>query len=70
MSKFLKFNLVSVNADTKRKAYDVLNKKGGYPLGFIEWYSTWRQYCFNPEADTVFSLECLQDICDFIKEIK
>lgn len=38
-------------------------------LGVIKWYASWRQYCFFPENDTIFSSGCLQDIQDFIKKL-
>lgn len=54
----------------KTKRWSVANKESGYLLGFVEWYSAWRQYCFMPTSLTVFSKGCLNDISDFLKEIK
>ena len=35
-------------------------------LGDVRWYGSWRQYCFYPEANTVFNVGCMKDINDFI----
>jgi hypothetical protein len=38
-------------------------------LGKVKWYATWRQYCFFPEANTVFNRGCMEDIGDFIRQL-
>lgn len=38
-------------------------------LGTVLWYGSWRQYCFVPYANTVFSAGCLADIRDFIGQV-
>ncbi len=35
-------------------------------IGVISWYSPWRQYCFFPENDTVWSAGCLRDVQAFL----
>ena len=45
------------------------NKKSGEVLAGIEWYREWNQICFYPNADTVFSPDCLRDIADFIDSL-
>ena len=67
MAKYITFNRVD---DVNNKpAYDVKNKKGGYPLGFIEWCDEWKQYIFCPEGDMQFSVDCLEDIIEFTKGV-
>lgn len=39
-------------------------------LGVIQWFGRWRQYCFFPEGETVWSKGCLEDINKFIEENK
>ena len=70
MSKYLDFRLAEW--ETKAKVFNVVSKTQGYRLGQIKWYDKWRQYCFFPQRflDTVFSVECLNDICEFIKGIR
>lgn len=54
----------------KTRIYEVCNKQSGAWLGSIRWYGSWRQYCFMPAADTVFSSGCMADIIDFISELR
>jgi len=35
-------------------------------LGTVAWYGPWRQYTFDPEADTTYNMACLQDIARFL----
>lgn len=37
-------------------------------LGTIAWYGNWRQYVFEPEADTLFNDGCLEAIRKALKE--
>lgn len=39
-------------------------------LGEVKWYSFWRQYCFFPDYDMVFSKGCMDDICNFMVELR
>jgi hypothetical protein len=50
----------------KTKVYAVINNASNYVIGYIEWYPAWRQYCFCPKGDTVYSVGCMNDIIDFI----
>jgi hypothetical protein len=38
-------------------------------LGHIKWNGAWRQYCFYPELETIWSSGCLQGITDFLTKI-
>jgi hypothetical protein len=38
-------------------------------LGLIKWNGAWRQYCFFPDLETLWSSGCLQGIIDFLTEI-
>jgi hypothetical protein len=65
---------VDLELETRRRGinpatYEVVavnNKASGDLLGYIRWYSPWRQYCFFPHSDTVYSAGCLNDINNFI----
>jgi len=50
----------------KTKIIWVRSVNHGDILGEIRWYGAWRQYCFYPKADTIWNIECLQDIRVFI----
>lgn len=38
-------------------------------LGVIKWLGSWRQYCFFPETNTLYSNECLKDIKEFLEKL-
>ena len=72
MKKSKEYKYITINyseSDAKKQHYLIFNKKYGDLLGEIGWYSPWRQYCFMPQDDTVFSRCCLNDIIDFINEL-
>jgi hypothetical protein len=48
---------------------DVCTADGEEELGFIKWHAPWRQYIFEPNEDTIFSHDCLQEIVDKIKAL-
>ncbi len=51
----------------KTQAWQVCNKRHGDQLGIIKWHGPWRQYCYFPTVQAVYSVGCLQDINNFIK---
>jgi hypothetical protein len=65
--KYIEFNLVECKPKTK--VYAVRNINNQLILGYIEWYTAWRQYCFLTQNGMVFSKDCLEDICGFIKQL-
>lgn len=56
--------------DRKTKVWDCLNIQSDTLLAIIKWYPSWRQYCFFVEEGTVFSRGCLEDVLDFLKQIR
>lgn len=38
-------------------------------LGAIQWNGAWRQYCFYPETETMWSSGCMKGIITFIDKI-
>jgi len=70
--KFIEFNLVQQLGTLKKPktgVYAVRNIKSQQIIGWIKWYSHWRQYCFFPEPETVYSKGCLKDTINFMEEI-
>lgn len=53
----------------KTSVYAVFNKSHVDLLGYIKWHPPWRQYCFFPEEETVWNMNCLNDVVDFIKQL-
>jgi hypothetical protein len=46
------------------------NNRSGEELGQVKWYQPWRQYCYFPTVQAVYSTGCLNDIRDFIEQLK
>jgi len=52
----------------KTKLIHVNSKSSGNELATIEWYGSWRQYCFMPSNEfcTVWNNTCLTDVISVI----
>ncbi len=61
--------MIKTEEKPKTAVFDVYTKSGDYVLGEIKWFPRWRQYCFFPEDDCVFSKGCMSDINDFIEQL-
>ncbi len=59
-----------IPSEGKTKKFICTNKKSDDILGKVRWYPSWRQYCFFPAENIVFSKGCLNDITDFLEKIK
>jgi hypothetical protein len=64
-TEYLKF--MEIPTAGKTQSWNVCNKQHGDKLGIIKWYGPWRQYCYFPTIQAVYSTGCLQDINNFIK---
>lgn len=62
--EFIRFVEAPQTGTTTR--WDCWSHRDG-DLGQVHWYGAWRQYCYFPSENTVFSAGCLKDITDFIK---
>jgi len=67
--EYIRFVLIPEREIKKTKLYHVYNNKGGPPIGLIKWYGSWRQYCFFPATQTIYSKGCLLDIINFIEQL-
>jgi hypothetical protein len=67
--KYLTFN--ELEPKPKTRQFEVKNKAYGTLLGYVNWYSPWRKYCFStiPSSGLVFDAGCLADIQDFINSL-
>jgi hypothetical protein len=54
----------------KTTVWDCKNSRSGTVLGIVKWYSPWRQYCYFPTVQAVYSTGCLNDITHFIGQLK
>ena len=50
----------------KTDVWDVVSLRGAH-LGEIYWYPQWRRYAFFPLPDTLFDVDCLEDIACFVE---
>lgn len=57
------------NTGQKTGRWMCVNNHHGTWLGEVKWECGWRQYCFFPASDMMFSRGCMADICDFIKQL-
>jgi len=47
-----------------------VENQSGEELGWIEWYSSWRQYCYISESyGIILAKSCLEDITQFITDL-
>lgn len=67
MKEYLYFKLVGHKPRTD--VYEVRAKSDDFILGTIKWYAPWRQYCFFPTEDKVFSKGCLNQVNEFIDKL-
>lgn len=65
MMEYKYFRLQQLQWKGKTKKYVIISNSDNTSLGEVKWFGRWRQYCFFPDADTVWNKECLKDIIDF-----
>jgi hypothetical protein len=53
----------------KTKAYHVRSNINATYLGVISWWPHWRRYVFHPDSSTLYDVECLKEIVDFINKL-
>ena len=65
--EFIHFELIEQKP--KAGVYACRNNRSGEPLGVVKWYPAWRQYCYFPTVQAVYSHGCLEDIQKFIVHV-
>jgi len=68
-TRYKYINFAKVSETPKTSVWACNNNSSGDLLGRVGWYPGWRQYCFLPTPETIFSTGCMEDICDFIKQL-
>lgn len=48
------------------KIIHVVNRSSESTIATIEWYGSWRQYCFMPNPNTVWNPDCLKSVNEVI----
>jgi len=68
-SKYMQIEMTEVKPST---CVFLIQNGGGVnliELGTIKWYPQWRQYCFFPMGNRMFSKGCLKDINGFVEKL-
>lgn len=66
--KFIHFERIEKKA--RISVWGCHNNSNDTLLGVVRWEYAWRQYCFYPEPNIVFSVGCMEDITHFIKHLR
>ena len=66
--KYIHFVCVGDTGKTKR--YSIRNNRTHTELAVIAWYGPWREYAVNTRDGMVFNKGCLDDISDFLRQLK
>lgn len=63
--KFIHFEMTYL-----KSVWTCFNNKSKAALGIVEYYKPWKQWVFSAEDQIdVFSISCLEDILDFMKQL-
>jgi hypothetical protein len=55
----------------KTHVYDIIKcDEAETRLGTIKWHGAWRQYCIFFEGETIFNIDCLDDIGGFLQDLR
>lgn len=52
----------------KTRTWSCRNLQSGACLGEVHFNPRWTQFCFFPQASTLYSIGCLENIIDFIRQ--
>lgn len=70
VARFKFFNVVEVESLGSTRKFELVSGRSGKALAEVSWYGPWRQYCFFPAPNTVWSDSCLESAKSFLKRIK
>lgn len=68
--KYQYIHFVKVADKPKTSVWSCRNNRSQAELGEVRWYAPWRRYCYFPTNKAVYSLGCMNDIIDFIGQLK
>ena len=69
MKKYIRFVEMEQPPGRVTKVVMVVSIHHNDALGEIRWHGPWRQYCFFPDIDTVWSRGCMQEVQDKILQL-
>jgi hypothetical protein len=53
-----------------KPVYRIFNNKSDDQLGIISYYKPWKQYVFSSMEECVFNITCLENVIDFMRDLK
>ena len=62
-------HFVEIAKKPKTSVWSCRNSGSGAELGTVSWYGPWRQYCYFPTAQAVYSDSCLIGIAAFLGDL-
>ena len=65
--KYIHFS--KIEDKPKTSVWGCYNNVSLTPLGIVKWHPLWRQYCYFPTPNTVYSTGCIEDINEFIRQL-
>ena len=65
-TEFKYIHFVQQPSSGKTSKWSCKNFRHEVELGIVKWHSAWKQYCFFPTIQAVYSVGCLNDIAEFI----
>jgi len=60
-------HFVKIEDKGKTSVWECRNNRTDHILGHVRWHGPWRQYCYFPLCQAIYSSGCLADIQNFIK---
>lgn len=65
-TKYTFVHFIKVDQKPKTSVWSCRNNRSNNELGEVKWHGPWRQYCYFPTVQAVYSAGCLRDIKDFV----
>jgi len=68
-TKWIEFHELPTEPGKKTRLIWIVSRSSGETLGYIKWWSPWRQYTFYPERSTVWNDGCLKSVIEKMQEM-
>jgi hypothetical protein len=67
--KHIIFEAMNTPKGNRKPRLSIRSKHNDCGLGVIEWFSSWKQYVFSPDDNTIYSADCLAEIGNKLIEL-
>jgi hypothetical protein len=68
--EYLRFVELPRKPERRTGNYSCQNRSSSQELGKVMWHGPWRQYCYFPTVQAVYSAGCLRDMAEFLEGLK